>query len=100
MVTLTQTLLIIVITVLTVIITAIGVQLYLLLRDVRKTLGHTNAILDQADELIHKLSNPAASITGIVSGLKEGANIIETISGIFSRHKSDSNNDYMPDDES
>jgi len=90
MVTFTQTLLIVVITVLTVIITGIGVQLFLLLKEIRSTVTRANSILDQADGLINKLSHPAASVNNLITGLKEGVTLIETISGIFSRRKTQS----------
>lgn len=90
MVTLTQTLLIIVITVLTVIITAIGVQLFLLLKEVRSSLARANSILDQTDSLINKLSHPASSINNLLTGLKEGVNLIDTIAGIFTKRNTSS----------
>lgn len=96
MVTLTQTLLIIVITVLTVVLTAIGVQLFLLLKEMRQTLMRANAIMDEAQELITKISHPAASMNNLLTGLKEGVNLIDTVTGMF--RKKDTN-DYVPYDE-
>ncbi len=98
MVTLTQALLIIVITVLTVILTAIGVQFFLLIKELRQTLQHTNSVLSQIDELVNKLGHPAASINSLLTGLKEGVNLIETITGIFTRRPNNPD-DYMPHDE-
>ena len=96
MVTLTQTLLIIVITVLTVVLTAIGIQFFLLIKELRHTLMRANNIMDELQELITKISHPAASVNNLLSGLKEGINLIDTVTGLF--RKKDTN-DYVPYDE-
>lgn len=84
---LTQTLLIIVVIVLTFILTAIGVQFFLLLKEARQSLKRANSILDSVDDLTMKLSHPAASVGNLLSGLKEGVSLIETIAGIFNSRK-------------
>lgn len=97
MVTLTQILLIIVITVLTVILTAIGIQFFLLIKEMRQTLARANSIMDDVGELINKISHPASSMNNLLTGLREGVNLIDTVTGLFRRK--DNTNDYVPYDE-
>jgi flagellar basal body-associated protein FliL len=90
-ITLTQTLLIIVIVVLTVVLTAIGIQFFLLIKEARQAVKHANSIMDNAQDLVSKLSHPAASFNNLLTGLKEGVNVVETIAGIFSRRQDKTN---------
>lgn len=79
MLTLTQTLLIIVIVVLTSLLTVVGVQLVFILKEVRKTLVHVNQVLDQADHAIARITAPAQTLIHLVDGLKQGAKLVELV---------------------
>lgn len=98
MVTFTQALLIIVITILSFIITAVGIQFFLLIKDLRTTISRTNSILDQTETLINKLSHPAASMNNLLTGLKEGVTVIETIAAFFTKRKQQSPSPHTYDE--
>ena len=88
MLDLTQTVIIIVLVVLTTVLTAIGIQVFILLKEVRGSVKRLNNVIDNTEEILSKISHPAASIGNLLTGLKEGANIIETIVGVFKKDQS------------
>ena len=65
-----QALLIIVITVLTAILTVIGVQFVHILKEFRKTAGMINKILADAERVTNQASNSFVELAGITSGIK------------------------------
>lgn len=80
---LTQTLLVVVIVVLTVILSVIGVQVVLLLKETRRSLSRVNDLLDSVEGLVDKLSHPTQSFSNLLSGVKQGVQIFESISSLF-----------------
>lgn len=87
MVDLTQVLLIIVITTLTIILTFIGIQIVQILREVKKSLEKINTMLDSAVIVTESISRPLAGLGGMLDGLKSGAKAIEAIGNFLSRKK-------------
>jgi hypothetical protein len=83
MLDLTQTLLIIVIVILTVLLCFIGYQVIMVLREARRSLERANGLVDQAEDLMMKLSHPAEGINNLLSGVKQGVQVFETISSLF-----------------
>lgn len=79
----TQALLIGVITVLTIILTIIGVQIIYILKEFRKTVEKINKILTDAGKASEKMSNSLAEIAGITSGIKAVLGIFN----LFSRRR-------------
>jgi uncharacterized protein YoxC len=79
MLNLTQTLLVVVITVLTVLLTIIGIQLIYILKEFRTTLHRVNQVLDQADYAITRITAPAQTLLHLVDGLKQGAKLMELV---------------------
>lgn len=72
MIDVTQVLLVIVITVLTVFLAVVGVQVYFILKDLRNTLTKLNRVLENAGELTEDIKRPVAGVSGILAGLKTG----------------------------
>lgn len=68
-----QLLLFIVILVLTILLVVLGVQVYLILRDLRHTIAKANKVLDRAGEITESVSAPISSLSSIIMGLKTGA---------------------------
>lgn len=71
----TQILLIAVITVLTVILTVIGIQLIYILREFRKTVEKTNKILDDTGLITESIAKPVAGVSSLITGIKAGVDI-------------------------
>ncbi len=74
-----QALLFLVIIVLSVLLVVVGVQLFIVLRDLRSTLGKANKLLDDAGEITHSISAPVSSISSIITGLKAGSIIAKIL---------------------
>jgi len=65
----TQILLIVVITVLTVLLTAVGIQVFLILKEVRQSIRQLNEILDDAGEVSEAITRPILSLSNSITGL-------------------------------
>ena len=79
----TQALLIAVITVLTVVLTIIGIQVIHILKEFRKTVENINKILADAGKVSGEVSNSVAEIAGITSGVRSVLGIFN----LFSKRK-------------
>lgn len=74
-----QIVLVSVITVLTIVLALVGLQLVFILRSVRSTIGRVNAVLDDARHITSKLSHSTDSVSGAFVGLKTVLSLISTI---------------------
>lgn len=79
----TQALLIIVVTVLTVILSIIGVQMIYILTEFRKTVEKINKMLDDAGSVTGGISRSVTGVSGLFEGIKTGLSIVN----IFGKHK-------------
>lgn len=93
MVDLTQVLLVIVITTLTVLLTFIGIQVVYILREVRKSIEKINKILDDAGVVSESIAQPISGLGGMIDGLKSGVKVIDMISGFLSKRKKNNPSD-------
>ena len=87
MVDLTQTLLIIVITVLTILLSFIGIQVVFILREVRRSLEKVNKMLDDFGLITESIAHPIAGLGGVIDGLKSGIKTVETFGKLLSKKK-------------
>lgn len=87
MLDLTQVLLVIVITTLTILLTFIGVQIVYILREVRKSIEKVNKMLDDAGMITESIAHPIAGLGGMVEGLKSGVKAVETVGNFLTRRK-------------
>ncbi len=87
MVDLSQVLLIIVITALTILLSLIGIQIVHILREVKKSLEKINKILDDAGMITESVAHPIAGLGGMFEGLRSAVKAIETIGVFFARRK-------------
>lgn len=72
----TQILLIVVVTVLTILLTVIGIQVVYILVEVRKSAQKVNEMLDDATEVTGGISRSFSGMSGLVAGLKSGLSIV------------------------
>lgn len=79
----TQVLLIIVVTVLTILISVIGVQVFFILSEIRKTVEKMNKMLDDAGMVTGSVSRSVMGMAGLVEGVKTGLSVVN----IFGRKK-------------
>lgn len=94
MLSVTQILLIFVVSVLTVILAIIGIQVFLILKESRHSIEKVNKMLDDAGKISESIAKPIASLSGSLSGL---SGITGILNWIFKKKKEKSENE---DDES
>lgn len=68
-----QIVLLFVIVVLSVLLVVLGIQVYFILKELRKTITKANKVLDNAGEITKSVSDPIAKITSISSFIKGGS---------------------------
>lgn len=74
-----QILLFIVILVLTTLFLVLGVQVYLILKDLRKTITKANKVLDNTGDITQSVSAPISSLSSVLMGIKAGGAIAKLI---------------------
>lgn len=74
-----QILLFIVIVVLTILLVVLGIQVFFILRDLRKTIMKANKVLDNTGDITQSVSQPLTSFSSILMGLKAGGTIANII---------------------
>lgn len=72
-----QILLIIVLSISTIILTVVGIQLVIIMQSVKKVLGRTNKILDGFDAIGTGLKHGLGEATGFINGFKTIMKIID-----------------------
>lgn len=86
-----QITLFIVIVILAIVLVALGVQVFFILRDFRKTVFKANKVLDNTNVITESVSSPLSSLSSLAAGIKTGASIIrlfkKIISGGKKKHK-------------
>lgn len=78
-----QILLIIVITILTGLLTIIGIVIFQILKEVKFGLKKMNKMLDDVGLITESVANPVAEFSDFVMGLKKGAHFFKNISKFF-----------------
>ncbi len=71
-------LLIIVTSVLAVLLVIVGVQVIMILKEIKTTLTHINKTLDTADNVVAALSKPISGLSDIAAGVRTGLKITES----------------------
>ena len=85
--TLPQTISIIATSLLTVTAVIIGVQLILILKELRHSMLKFNKVLDTAESCLQRLSQPATAIAGILEGFKQSSTLVQTITSFLNRNR-------------
>ncbi len=76
-----QAALFLVIIVLTVLLIILGIQVFFILRGLRKTIEKTNKILDDTSTITESVSGPISSFSSLTTGLKFGAKLAKILNG-------------------
>lgn len=71
-----QLLLIIVVTTLTVLLTVVGIQVFFILKEIRRSVEKINKILDDAGTISESVAKPISSLSSSISGLSGIAGIL------------------------
>lgn len=82
-----QTALFLVVVALTILLVVLGVQVYFILRELRKTIDKANKVLDDTGVITESVSKPISSLSSLTMGLKTGATIAKILNGGKKKHK-------------
>lgn len=88
-----QTILLFVIIILTALLFALGIQVFLILRELRRTVSKANKVLDDTSIITQSVSGPVASLTSLSSGLKIGTLIAKILQRSFKSSKKSKKDD-------
>jgi hypothetical protein len=83
--TLPQIISLISVSVLTVVAVIVGIELIIVLRELKGTLTRANRTLDTADETLEKLSQPAVGLFAIIEGFRQSGKIVEMVQSLLGR---------------
>lgn len=83
----TETLLLVVIALLTVNILFVGVYIVLVLKEVRQAVVKMNQILDSFSTISNAIANPVSSASGFFSSIVEGVKAFHKIQDVVTKHK-------------
>jgi len=65
-----QLVLLLVVVVLTILLVVLGVQVYFILKEVRKTVSKTNRVIDNANAITENIEGPLSAISSLALGVK------------------------------
>lgn len=68
-----QIVLLIVIILLTVLLVVLGVQVFFILGELRKTVNKANKVLDDAGSIAQSVTGPLSSLSSLTAGLRSGS---------------------------
>jgi hypothetical protein len=88
MINLTQVILVVVITTLTILLTFIGIQVVYILKDLRETLQKVNKIVGQAESLTTAIAKPITGISSLIEGIQSSLKIAELLGYVKKNAKS------------
>ncbi len=74
-----QIILLLVIVVLTTLLVVLGVQLFFILKEFKKTVSKANKVLDDAGIITGSVSSPMSFLSTLFGGAKTGASIVSVI---------------------
>ena len=75
-----QSALFLVIIVLTILLLILGIQVFFILRELRKTIDKANKVLDDTGVITESVSKPISSFSSLAMGLKTGARLAKILS--------------------
>jgi hypothetical protein len=74
-----------VIVVLAILLLVLGIQVFFILREFRKTVFKANKVLDNTNIITESVSAPISSLSGITSGIKTGLSFLGLFKKIISK---------------
>lgn len=83
-----QILIIAAISILTLVTTVIGIQIMLILRDVRHVSSRAHAVLNSFEKLGTNIATGSTEVVGFISGLKSVLQVVEIINEKSRKHES------------
>ncbi len=82
-----QILLFIVVIVLTIFLIVLGIQVSLILKDLRKTIAKTNKVLDDTAEITEAVKGPVTGASQAIMGFKTGSTFLNLFNRISNKEE-------------
>jgi hypothetical protein len=82
-----QILLIVIIIILTIFLIILGIQVSLILRDLRKTISKANKVLDDSAEITEAVKGPIVGLSTAVMGFKAGSTFLNIINKVTKKEQ-------------
>jgi hypothetical protein len=82
-----QALLVAVVIVLTVLLVVIGLQVFYILRELRRTITKANKVLDNTESITESVSAPVSSFSNLLIGLQSGKTVVSLLKKIKEKKK-------------
>lgn len=76
-----QAVLLFVVVILTILLVILGFQVFLILKELRRTVSKANKVLDDAGTITETVSRPISSLSTIAQGVKTGSAIAALLRG-------------------
>lgn len=79
--------LLILISVITILIALLGIQVFFILRELRRTIEKTNTVLDSANDITQGIATPLASLGDLTAGFKTASLLtaVKLVKSIFTK---------------
>jgi hypothetical protein len=91
-----QLVLLLVIVVLAVFLLVLGVQVFFILKDFRRTIGKFNRVLDDTESITSNIKKPLSNLSDLASGFRAGGSVLTIMNLIRSLLKSDDDERRYP----
>jgi hypothetical protein len=87
----TQVVLLLVLSILTILLVVLGIQVYFILKEFRKTVIKANRVLDDTEQITKNVSAPLASLSSLSTTLQASSvfAVIKFVRGILAKEKED-----------
>ena len=81
-----QLVLLIVIIVLTILLVVLGIQVFYILKELRRTISKTNKVLDNANAITEDIEGPLSALSSLISGARASSliTIVKFVSNFMS----------------
>lgn len=76
-------------TILTIVLAVVGIQLFLVLKSFRQTVDQINHIASEAEVKIASITQPLQGLVGIATGVKTGVKVFEGFVNYLNKRKED-----------
>ena len=80
-----QTVLIVILVILTINLIGVGIYVILILKEFRETVRKANHVLDNVGDVTDVVVNPITSLAGVITGVTQSVNAVKAISSLFDK---------------
>ena len=77
-----------VVSILTILLVVVGIEVFKLIKEARKTLNKTNKVLDDAQVISTSIATPVEKLSGLIEGLQHGVGVVNFISRLIEKQQS------------